>query len=259
MATVTVNGVEYDSNGAVFAGVAYKVGIIDFASDLLADTTKALTTTSTTSVAVGTGSKGFTMAAAVPFGVGAFVLVADTSAPTTNYMVGQVTARSGTSLTVNVTAIAGSGTIAAWTISVSGPTGPAGTLSGTATGAINMTDYEFSRAKLKDYSETRVQANTGTTYTIDLEDGNVHELTLTGNVTYTFSNPPATGISGSFTLIQKQDGTGSRTVTWPASVDWAGGTAPTVTATASGVDVFAFITVDGGASWLGFTAGQAFA
>lgn len=120
-------------------------------------------------------------------------------------------------------------------------------------------DQEVSRVKLKDYSETRVQANTGTTYTVDLENGNVFELTLTGNCTYTFSNPPATGISGSFTLIQKQDGTGSRTVTWPSSVDWAGGTAPTITATASSTDVFTFTTVDGGTTWYGFTAGQAFA
>lgn len=276
MATITVNGVEYDSNGAKFAEYAYLDGLIDFAGDFLEDAAQARTTTSTTSVAIGAGSKTFTMAADVNFGVGAYVVIAETAAPTTNNMFGQVTARTGTSLTVDVTQTNGSGTIAAWTISLSGAQGAAGALSGNASGAIDMNgfalttdalnltgavagaDQEVSRVKLKDYSETRVQANTGTSYAIDLENGNVFDLTLTGNVTYTFTNPPDTGISGAFTLIQRQDGTGSRTVTWPASVDWAGGTAPTVTATASSVDVFVFITLDAGTTWYGFTAGQEF-
>jgi hypothetical protein len=132
------------------------------------------------------------------------------------------------------------------------------TISGNADGAINMLDYEFTRPKLKDYAETLVTANTGTAYTADLENGNVLDLTLTGNCTFTFSNPPASGTAGAFTMILTQDGTGSRTVTWPASVEWAGGTAPTITATAGGTDVFTFITVDGGTTWRGFTAGQDF-
>jgi hypothetical protein len=119
-------------------------------------------------------------------------------------------------------------------------------------------DMNGNRAKLKDYSETTVIANTSTTYTIDLESGNVFNLTLTGDCTYTFSNPPASGSAGAFTLIQNQDGTGSRTVTWPASVEWAGGSAPAITSTASSTDVFTFITTDGGTTWYGFTGGQDF-
>jgi hypothetical protein len=125
-------------------------------------------------------------------------------------------------------------------------------------GAVSVEDNEVTRPKLKDYSETTVIANTGTTYTIDLENGNVFNLTLTGNCTYTFSNPPASGSAGAFTLIQNQDGTGSRSVTWPASVEWAGGSAPTITSTASSTDVFTFITTDGGTTWYGFTGGQDF-
>jgi hypothetical protein len=125
-------------------------------------------------------------------------------------------------------------------------------------GAVSVEDNEVTRPKLKDYSETTVIANTGATYTIDLENGNVFNLTLTGDCTYTFSNPPASGSAGAFTLIQNQDGTGSRTVTWPASVEWAGGSAPTITSTASSTDVFTFITTDGGTTWYGFTAGQEF-
>jgi hypothetical protein len=128
----------------------------------------------------------------------------------------------------------------------------------TLSGVVSGNDQEMNRVKLKDYSETAVVANTGTTYTIDLENGNVFNLTLTGNCTYTFSNPPASGSAGAFTLIQNQDGAGSRTVTWPASVEWAGGSAPTITSTASSTDVFTFITTDGGTTWYGFTGGQDF-
>lgn len=85
----------------------------------------ALTGTSTTSVAIATGSKGFTTQADKQFAVGVWVLIYQTSTPA-NYMFGQVTAYSGTSLTVDVQAIGGSGTIAAWTISVAGIRGATG-------------------------------------------------------------------------------------------------------------------------------------
>jgi len=125
-------------------------------------------------------------------------------------------------------------------------------------GALDCNDLEVQKPKFKDYGETLTTANTSTTYTIDLTNGNVFELTLTGNCTYTFSNPPGNGIGGSFTLIQKQDGSGSRTVAWPASVDWAGGSGPTISSGANDVDVFTFVTTDAGTTWYGFTAGQDF-
>jgi len=119
-------------------------------------------------------------------------------------------------------------------------------------------DQIISRPVFKDYGETAVtNATSGSTETLDLESGNVFDLTLSANCTITLSNPPASGTSGSFTLILRQDGTGSRTVTWPASVDWASATAPTLTTDASAVDVLTFMTVDGGTIWLGFVAGQA--
>jgi hypothetical protein len=62
----------------------------------------------------------------------------------------------------------------------------------------------------------------------------------------------------SIEIIQDASASGY-TVTWPASVDWPEATAPTLTATASAVDVFVFTTRDGGTTWYGFTAGQAIA
>ncbi len=99
---------------------------------------------------------------------------------------------------------------------------------------------------------------TGTTTTIDLATATNFVHTLTGDTTYTFSNPATTGNATAFTLKVIQDTT-ARTITWPASVDWAGGTAPTLTATSGGVDVFVFYTIDGGTTYYGFTAGQAMA
>lgn len=104
-----------------------------------------------------------------------------------------------------------------------------------------------------DYQEQTVSANTGTAYTISLANGTVQILTLTGNCVFTFPTPTA---GKSFMLLLKQDGTGSRTVTWPSSVKWPGGTAPTITATASKGDKFVF-TADG-TYWWGSNAGQAY-
>ena len=101
------------------------------------------------------------------------------------------------------------------------------------------------------YTEETVTANTGTAYTVDLANGSVQILTLTGNCTFTF--PTATA-GRSFIMLLKQDGTGSRTVTWPAAVKWPGATAPTVTSTASKLDKFIF-TADG-TNWYGSNAGQ---
>ncbi len=99
---------------------------------------------------------------------------------------------------------------------------------------------------------------TGTSTTIDLATATNFVHDLTGATTYTFSNPATTGNATAFTLKIIQDST-ARAITWPASVDWAGGTAPTLTATNNGVDVFVFYTIDGGTTYYGFTAGQAMA
>ena len=92
--------------------------------------------------------------------------------------------------------------------------------------------------------------------TVNLRDGNVFTHTLSENVTYTFSNPAASGRASAFIFKVTQDST-ARTITWPTSVDWAAATAPTITSTSGGVDVFAFLTVDGGTTYYGFTLGQA--
>ena len=113
--------------------------------------------------------------------------------------------------------------------------------------------------KATSYNEAYVAVtSSGASTTVNCEAGNAFSHTLTENTTFTFSNPPASGTAYSFSIEIIQDASASGfTVTWPTSVDWPSGTAPTLTATASAKDVFVFYTRDGGTNWLGFTAGQA--
>ena len=110
----------------------------------------------------------------------------------------------------------------------------------------------------KSYNETHATLTSASTVAINFELGNVFLVTAGHNITFTFGSPPANTLAYGFTLKVTQDGTGSRTLTWPSSVKWAGGSAPGLTGTASSVDVFTFLT-DGtgglGATYYGFLAG----
>ncbi len=119
-------------------------------------------------------------------------------------------------------------------------------------GNLDGQDKEIQKVILKDYAELTVaNAAAGTTETLDIEAGNVFHMTLDENITFTFSNPIASDDMTSFTLILTQDGSGTNVVTWPASVDWAGGSAPTLITTAGTVSILVFFTIDGGTIWHG--------
>lgn len=67
--------------------------------------------------------------------------------------------------------------------------------------------------------------------------GHKQRLVLDNSPTITFTDPP-----GACNLLLKlvQDGSGSHTVTWPAGILWVGAAAPTLTSTASAVDIISF-------------------
>lgn len=134
--------------------------------------------------------------------------------------------------------------------------------------------FEYDQILIKDGSQTTtIKTNTITTggsyierqvaasftagvMTLDCEDANVFTCALTGNVsTFTINNIPTSGQAIGITLILTADGT-QRTIAWPAAFRWAGGVAPTITATNAKKDAIVFMTYDAGSSFLAFVAGQ---
>ena len=120
------------------------------------------------------------------------------------------------------------------------------TVTADANGDVNLSE----ELKAKSYNETYVSLS-GTTPAVDCESGNVFALSTTGNTTFTFSNPPASGTAYGFLL--KLTAGGTHTITYPASVDWAAATAPDAPASGE-TDMLVFTTVDGGTTWYGALA-----
>ena len=76
-------------------------------------------------------------------------------------------------------------------------------------------------------------AGSGGTVAISYGAGNIADITLTASTTFTFN----THVVGTYILKVTQGGTGSYTITWPATVKWSGGTAPTLTTTVGKTDI----------------------
>ena len=77
--------------------------------------------------------------------------------------------------------------------------------------------------------------NSGT-LNISFADGNIVNLTLNANTTLAFSN----SVIGTYIIQVTQGATGANTLTYPASVKWSGGTAPTLTTTVGKTDILTF-------------------
>ena len=75
--------------------------------------------------------------------------------------------------------------------------------------------------------------------------GNYFTKTVSGAVTFSFSNVPA---SRAYSLTMEIDYT-SGSITWPASVNWPGGTAPTLAT--GNTQIIVLATSDGGTTWRG--------
>jgi hypothetical protein len=85
---------------------------------------------------------------------------------------------------------------------------------------------------------TPVALTDGATITPDFSLGNNFSVTLAGN--RTLANPTNLTAGQSGTIVITQDATGSRTLAYGANWKFPGGTAPTLTTTASAVDVLAY-------------------
>jgi hypothetical protein len=152
----------------------------------------------------------------------------------------------GTDWEIGTGTYTASGTTLTRTVSESSNADAALNLSGSA--------VVFVGAVEADLREERVGSISGTT--LDLSTGTVFSHAPATSPTYVFSNPPASGTAYGFTL--KVTPSATVTITWPASVDWPSGTAPTAPASGE-TDVFVFYTQDGGTTYYGFVAGEALA
>ncbi len=110
-------------------------------------------------------------------------------------------------------------------------------------GGATAVEWGSAGASLSSAQEWTAQQNfNNTALTFDatqdwaLTANQVATLTLTANTTF---DAPTQMVDGAFySLIIIQDGTGSRTASWNTVFKWAGGTAPTLTTTASAKDIF---------------------
>lgn len=165
---------------------------------------------------------------------------------------------SGQSVTGTATfnsAVVLSSSVTGTTASFSGATtiGGAAVMSSTSTfgGTANFQDNSVQRPTLLDYCVKGSALGTvGTLATIDMTSANFFSATLGSATTFAFSNPCTSGDFGGF-VLELTNG-GSDTVNWPAAVDFAGGTAPTLTA--AGVDLLVFVTRDAGTTYHGMVA-----
>jgi hypothetical protein len=85
-------------------------------------------------------------------------------------------------------------------------------------------------------ARTGVQALTdAATIALDLSLANTYTVTLAGN--RAMGTPTNLAAGQDFKIIIRQDATGGRTLTWPATFKWPGGTAPTLSTAANARDV----------------------
>lgn len=111
-------------------------------------------------------------------------------------------------------------------------------------GSVIQTAYEAEATNAREYTKTQnFNATTltdGANISWDLESNQVCSVTLEGN--RTLDNPTNMVDGATYILIVKQDGTGSRTLAYGTAYKWEGGTAPTLTTTATtGIDILTFI------------------
>lgn len=90
------------------------------------------------------------------------------------------------------------------------------------------------------------------TQTLDLSTGHTFSITPTEALDVLFTNPPASGTATGFT-VEVDNSAGGYAITWPNSVKWHLGTAPTATASK---EVYTFVTTDGGTTYYGKKAGE---
>ena len=121
------------------------------------------------------------------------------------------------------------------------PTAPTASLT---TNTTQLATTAFVQSLINQRFTRQVITVSGTT--LDCSLGNYFIKTISGNTTFSFTNPPVSGIAYAMTFELTHN---SGIVTWPLSVRWPSNTAPVLS---TGVThVFVFVTDDGGVRWRG--------
>ncbi len=95
-------------------------------------------------------------------------------------------------------------------------------------------------------SAVHANGNSGTVFALNLDNGNLQSITISGAVTITQTAPTH---PGSYTLIVTQDGSGHAYSL--SGIKWAGGTPPSFSTLANKIDVFNLTW--NGSAWYGFS------
>jgi hypothetical protein len=132
--------------------------------------------------------------------------------------------------------------------------GAGGTIS---TGNVDAGNVNVTDGILAGYYIETYLALTGTTVAIDCTGASVFSLTTSGATTFSFTNVPSTANTALGLTLEVTAG-GTHTLTWPASVKWAGGSAPDAPASGE-TNIYGFYTRDAGTNWYGFLSGDAMA
>ena len=119
---------------------------------------------------------------------------------------------------------------------------------------MNVTQMNTSVQNVVVFNSTHIAlGKVSGTATVNTKQGTYFSANTTGACTWTFAGGPDSSKATAFTLELTSGGgmANAYSQTWPASVKWAGGTAPTLTQGETKVDVLIFITDDGGTTWRG--------
>ena len=120
----------------------------------------------------------------------------------------------------------------------------------TLTGSMNASAIVFAESLQEDYD-----ALSGTSPAPDADNAGYFSLSTSGNTTFSFGGVTS-GRAVGFVLAVTAGG--AHTLTWPSSVDWAGGAAPDAPASGAS-NLYAFVTRDGGTNWIGVLSAAAYA
>jgi hypothetical protein len=98
------------------------------------------------------------------------------------------------------------------------------------------------------HGQVSVGVGSGSNATIDFDTGNIQEITIPTETATPFT--PTNAVAGSTYIIKITQAGTSGTMNWESSatVNWPGGTAPTLTATSAGVDIITLVCTAGGAT-----------